>query len=889
MDSIEYRDLLVAVWADESPGLFRAKAEEEFGRTTPTARIYLPFDDRWFIQFADRAGELSSRELHYVGARLFDSLFQGEILRLYVHLLEQVRNTGAKLRVRLKLEPPIVARLPWECLYDTRNGTFLATFADATLIRYRPPAALEPEPAPAAPPLRVLLVAESPAGRASSRVASEARAVGRALSDLRAEGVVSVFEAGTELGGASLTPDSMETVLAQHFDVVHWIGDAEGNGEHARFLTGEEGIRHDAFSEALEASRPCLLLWSGGADSGLVAPGLADRLLQFMPAVVNQRHRLPDEILSAYTASLYRALSAAMPVDGAVAEAARDALGAPSEDEWVAPAVFVSRKDGAVTLSPTRGGISDVYQISEGHYRRRLRESLNRFWPKPERYFPQPLRWMPRSAPLVGYVHAAEFLGQPQSASELSRRFQRLLLIGDAGTGKSMALYRLFYETAQSILSYETKSPLPIYLSLPDLGESKDLFELLASNLDRDLFTSDLEEGRFLFLFDALDGLSARGASRRAESLNAFMRRFPLNRFVVSVRSPSPKPVEIPNWAEMLPFSEWEAMDFLIADEGIRAESAKILYSELASSLGPLVGNPQLLALARRLWREGARMPTTKTGIFQSFFRIAGASLAAEARDQLLPQLAFFMSQSDRISLTKAHLEAGERSEGWVGVAHDLALKSTGTSGVAEILAEVGKTRLLRGPVAFTFPNVAFQEFLTAYGLRSAATNTVLNLIQPADWRELDENAERPLNLSRGPFHGVLPFLCGLRYDGPRMVESLVDRDLVLASECFRESRPSTTVDLMLRAAVERALQDEDDVSSSKIACLSLEARGDGWAVEMLERIASEPSAGRALALEALGKLRSVRSLEVLESAVEASDTNVAKAAMDALARIKVS
>ena len=887
MVSIEYRDLLVAVWADGQPGLFQAKAVEEFGRQTPNVRVYLPFDDRSFIQFADRLPELDSRELRYVGARLFDSLFQGEILRLYVHLLEQAEKTGAKLRVRLSLEPPIVARLPWESLYDTRHDVFLATCPDATLVRYSPSGAGEPEPVTARPPFRVLLVAESSGADSVGRVSFEARAVRQALSELEAEGVVSVFEAGTVLGGPSLSADSTAALLAQHFDIVHWIGDASV-GPDARLVTGEGGIPLDGFARALEASRPCLLLWSGGNKAGAVSPALAERVLSFLPAFINQRHRLPEDVLRAYTASLYRGFGPSVAVDTALSEAATGVVGAVVEKEWVAPALFASRRDAVATTTGAQQGVRDVYQISEGHYRRRLRESLNRFWPKPERYFPQPLRWMPRSAPLVGYVHAAEFLGQPQGVSELSQRFQRLLLLGEAGSGKSMALYRLFYEAAQSILSYETKSPLPIYMSLPDLGESKDLFECLATNLDRDLFASDLEEGRFLFLFDSLDGLSARGASRRTEALNGFMRRFPLNRFVVSARRPCPRPVEIPNWAETLPLAEWEAMDFLIADEGIRAESAKVLYAELAGSLGARVGNPQLLALARRLWREGARIPKTVTGLFYSFFRVAGSSLAPEARDRLLPQLAFFMSQSERLSLTKKNLEEGRKPEGWESMAQELALQSTGAASVEEILAEVAKTRLLRGPAAFTFPNVAFQEFLTAYGLRSAAVGTILNLVQPADWRELDDETERPLNLSRGPFHGVLPFLCGLRNDGPRLVERLAGRDLVLASECFREAPPSKTADLLLRAEVERLLEDGES-ASMKLACLSLEARGDAFAVETLEKIASEPCAGRALALEALGNLRSVRSLEVLESAVEASDTSVSKAAMDALARIKAS
>ena len=890
MVSIEYRDLLVAVWAHETPGFFCAKAEDEFGRTTPTVRIYLPFDDRWFVQFADRLEELSSKELHYVGARLFDSLFQGEILRLYVHLLEQVRNTGARLRVRLKIEPPIVARLPWECLYDTRSRTFFSVSNDVTLVRYQQPRAMEPPSVPGRLPLRVLLAAESPQPGTPSREAREARVARRALAELESDGIVTVVEAGTELGEDPLTADSLASMLSRSYDVVHLICSAEWDGETARLLLGGDRMSLDALARAFEPANPCLLVWSGGPKSGAVSPSLADKLLDLVPALLSQRQSMPEELQVSYTSALYRSLGALNPVDAAIADAGNAVLSHfPTESEWVAPSLYLSRKDANILHSPSRGTVTDVYQISEGRYRRSLRESLNRFWPKPERYFPQLARWLPHGEPLVGLAHAAEFLGHPQSAADLTHRFQRLLLFGEAGSGKSMALYRLFYQAAQAILSYETKSPLPVYLSLPDLADSADLEELLASGFDRDLFTSDLEEGRFLFLLDSLDGLSANAASRRAEALNAFMRRYPLNSFVVTARHPSPKPVEIPNWAEMLPFTEWEALDFLVADEGIRAESAKVLYEQLVQTHGARVGNPQLLALARRLYREGARVPFSLTGTFEAFFRVAGASIAPETRENLLPQLAFFMSQRDRLSLRREHLEQQPRRSGLAGLALEVAFRSTGAMGADDLLAEVEKTRLLRGPEAFSFPNLAFQEFLTAYALRHTAPNTILNLVPPADWRYLDGGSTRPLNLSRGPFHGALPFLCGLREDGPRLVEALVGRDLVLASQCFPESRTSTTLDLMLRAAVERELDDGDELQAA-VAVLSLEARADGWAIDWLEQLATEPgSPVRVLALEALGNLRSLGSVPVLETAVEASDLQVVRAAMDALARIKVS
>ena len=145
MKVFEYRDLLLAVWWDPTPGFFRARAWEEFGRTTPPVQIQFPFFDRRFVGNVDQLDSLDIKELQYVGARLFDSLFQGDILRLYLHLREQIRPAGSKLRIRLRVDPLVAARLPWEFLYDTRLESFLLDTEDTTLIRFFPQAS-EPSP-----------------------------------------------------------------------------------------------------------------------------------------------------------------------------------------------------------------------------------------------------------------------------------------------------------------------------------------------------------------------------------------------------------------------------------------------------------------------------------------------------------------------------------------------------------------------------------------------------------------------------------------------------------------------------------------------------------------------------------------------------------------------
>ena len=128
-----------------------------------------------------------------------------------------------------------------------------------------------------------------------------------------------------------------------------------------------------------------------------------------------------------FTGTLYRALAEMKPVDTALADARADAVGHfPMGRGWLAPSVFLSRKDARVFYNAARERVQKVYQLSEGRYRRKLRETLNRIWPKPERYTRQLIRWIPRHEPLTAILQSADHLGKPQSATSLASRFQKV-------------------------------------------------------------------------------------------------------------------------------------------------------------------------------------------------------------------------------------------------------------------------------------------------------------------------------------------------------------------------------------------------------------------------------------------------------------------------------
>ena len=196
---------------------------------------------------------------------------------------------------------------------------------------------------------------------------------------------------------------------------------------------------------------------------------------------------------------------------------------------------------------------------------------------------------------------------------------------------------------------------------------------------------------------------------------------------------------------------------------------------------------------------------------------------------------------------------------------------------------------MLRGPHAFSFPNVAIQEFLTAYALRSNSTSELLELVDAAEWIHDSSLDDRPHNLKRGPFHGALAFLSGMLEDSSDLVNGLLERDLVLASECYREALSADSAAASLHGAIERSL-GSDGAIHQRIGCLCLESLGGSWAVGLLERAAADEAlASRVQALIGLGNLRSYSSVPLLQSAAKESDPDVARAAQDALARIKAS
>ncbi len=68
---------------------------------------------------------------------LYQSLFAGEIgMLLNRALVETIGKDELGLRLRLRINPPELAALPWEFLYSPERTLFLATYVETPLSRY---------------------------------------------------------------------------------------------------------------------------------------------------------------------------------------------------------------------------------------------------------------------------------------------------------------------------------------------------------------------------------------------------------------------------------------------------------------------------------------------------------------------------------------------------------------------------------------------------------------------------------------------------------------------------------------------------------------------------------------------------------------------------------
>ena len=309
---------------------------------------------RGVVRGIDTPTGIAAREL---GTKLFEALFADEVGNLFMRSRTLAEAHGDRLRVTLALtQAPKLMHLPWEYLYDSDAGRFLAVSVRTPVVRYLDIPS-QRRPMVVAPPLRILAMVSNPTDVEQLDSSLERAHLEEAIAGLQREGLVEV----TWLENASLDALQEELRHREHH-IFHYIGhggfdpaeDAsvlllEGSDGRACYVTGEQLgtvlFDHTSLSlavlNACEAARASMRDPFAGVASSLVR--------QEVPAVIAMQFPITDKAAIRFSREFYRALADGLPVDAATAEA-RKAMYAsdPENVEWGTPVLFMRVADGRI-------------------------------------------------------------------------------------------------------------------------------------------------------------------------------------------------------------------------------------------------------------------------------------------------------------------------------------------------------------------------------------------------------------------------------------------------------------------------------------------------------------------------------------------------------------
>ena len=368
---MDYRNLDLFL-EDGGPETYPVLALGEVGDADDEARGELVMDGARTAAMGAARLRLEARDtdhalLESVGKQLFELLFEGACAQVG-KLLERVRGgaaaTGAQVRVRLRIQPPELAALPWELLFEPGRDEFLATSIETVLVRYvdlnRPTRAVT-----ARQPLALLVAIPSAPDLAVDR---EVAALKQAFAGMEAVVTPTFLE-------SPVTFEALERAIASTpFHVFHFVG-------HGEFVDGAAGLRIDSPEgggewldgdrlEGLMRNQPTMKLVVLNACKGARVSetqplvGLAPQLVRAgVPAVVAMQYAVFDEVAVAFARDFYFWLLqswARGQVEVAVSQArSRLASDFPDERGFAAPVLYL-RADEGMLFDVTAGSLRDV-------------------------------------------------------------------------------------------------------------------------------------------------------------------------------------------------------------------------------------------------------------------------------------------------------------------------------------------------------------------------------------------------------------------------------------------------------------------------------------------------------------------------------------------------
>jgi HEAT repeat protein len=369
-----------------------------------------------------------------------------------------------------------------------------------------------------------------------------------------------------------------------------------------------------------------------------------------------------------------------------------------------------------------------------------------------------------------------EFVGEERGYIEqIVGKYPHLVLIGEAGAGKTTTLQRLALGYAQEALLHlqaGTDYAIPVYVELNTYRDSlQDLIGTALRVDDTHHLSEYLKAGKFIFLLDGLNEVATHRYRDAVSDINSFMAEFQKNRYIITSRQEEYHNDLNVKVFEITPLTDAQIREYLTRYLG--ATKGEALWNQLESISLALGRRPlALLMLVRVFLQSDQRIPRNQAQLFNQFIEWMFAREAAKGpqtsrliKSDVLVELGYKMQASGEVSVQER-------------VARDTiisVLEGLGerTISPARLLVELVDNGFLTRvfPDKIRFFHQSAQEYFAALALQDLLeqdSGLISELIEAEEWDE------------------VLVMLSGMMESADFIVTSLLSKNrLTTAARCY--------------------------------------------------------------------------------------------------------
>jgi hypothetical protein len=312
----------------------------------------------------------SDSEMIHFGTLLFETLFPGEVKRLYDTARSLQLQRNRKLDLVFTSMVSWVAEKPWEFAYDPARKSFLAT-EEIHFVRNVLTAVPGDPLRPRSGPLRILVVSAQPVGLAQLSVEEETEVVRRGFQFL-----IDGHLAEVEVLPRATVPELHGRLSTGDYNVVHFIG--HGTFDEAQkkgYLVFEDGhggrtLLDERSAREIFCQRGLDLIFLNACQTSEASPsefnkGMAQALVAHgVPALVANQYSVLDVSATSFAQFFYWGLARGMTL-GEAAREARIAVNYSLQGDaidWAVPALYARDPNNSLTTGPA--GIANIAAIT---------------------------------------------------------------------------------------------------------------------------------------------------------------------------------------------------------------------------------------------------------------------------------------------------------------------------------------------------------------------------------------------------------------------------------------------------------------------------------------------------------------------------------------------